>query len=101
MNSLDISLPAKWEEFLKGLADDHDIDVGKVVGGLCDWAFSSSDYKVQFQIWLDKAYPPKGQAEDRARTEGEEASEIEEENEEQAEEETHEDRDYNEDRLKL
>jgi uncharacterized protein with NAD-binding domain and iron-sulfur cluster len=101
MSSLDISLPAKWEEFLKGLADDHDIDVGKVVGGLCDWAFSSSDYKVQFQIWLDKAYPPKGQAEDRARTEGEEASEIEEENEEQAEEETHEDRDYNEDRLKL
>jgi|SRR5665647_570416 len=101
MSSLDISLPAKWEEFLKGLADDHDIDVGKVVGGLCDWAFSSSDYKVQFQIWLDRAYPPKGQAEDRARTEGEEASEIEEENEEQAEEETHEDRDYNEDRLKL
>jgi uncharacterized protein with NAD-binding domain and iron-sulfur cluster len=101
MSSLDISLPAKWEEFLKGLADDHDIDVGKVVGGLCDWAFSSSDYKMQFQIWLDKAYPPKGQAEDRARTEGEEASEIEEENEEQAEEETHEDRDYNEDRLKL
>jgi uncharacterized protein with NAD-binding domain and iron-sulfur cluster len=101
MSSLDISLPAKWEEFLKGLADDHDIDVGKVVGGLCDWAFSSSDYKVQFQIWLDKTYPPKGQAEDRARTEGEEASEIEEENEEQAEEETHEDRDYNEDRLKL
>ena len=101
MSSLDISLSAKWEEFLKGLADDHDIDVGKVVGGLCDWAFSSSDYKVQFQIWLDRAYPPKGQAEDRARTEGEEASEIEEENEEQAEEETHEDRDYNEDRLKL
>ncbi len=101
MSSLDISLPAKWEEFLKGLADDHDIEVGKVVGGLCDWAFSSYDYKVQFQIWLDKAYPPKGQAEDRARTEGEEASEIEEENDEETEEETHEDRDYNEDRLKL
>lgn len=74
MGILSISLPAKWEEFLKGLADDHDIDVGKVAGGLCDWAFSSVDYKVQFQIWLDKAYPPKGQAEDRARTEGEEAS---------------------------
>jgi hypothetical protein len=101
MGSLSISLPAMWEEFLKGLADDHDIDVGKVLGGLCDWAFSSADYKVQFQIWLDKAYPPKGQAEDRARTEGEEASENEEENEAQAEEETHEDRDYNEDRLKL
>jgi hypothetical protein len=101
MSSLSISLPSKWEEFLKGLADDHDIDIGKVIGGLCDWAFSNADYKVQFQIWLDKVYPPKGQAEDRARTEGEEASENEEENEEQAEEETHEDRDYNEDRLKL
>jgi hypothetical protein len=101
MSSLSISLPSKWEEFLKGLADDHDIDIGKVIGGLCDWAFFNADYKVQFQIWLDKVYPPKGQAEDRARTEGEEASENEEETEEQAEEETHEDRDYNEDRLKL
>jgi hypothetical protein len=101
MRNLSISLPENWEEFLKGLADEHDIDIGKVIGGLCDWAFSSADYKVQFQIWLDKAYPLKGQAEDNARTEGEEASENEEENEEQAEEEAHEDRDYNEDRLKL
>ena len=56
---------------------------------------------MQFQVWLDKAYPPKCQAEDRAKTEGEEASEDEEENAEEAGEETHEDRDYNEDRLKL
>jgi hypothetical protein len=66
---------------------------------------SSVDYAIglfsMLIIRLDKVYPPKGQAEDRARTEGEEASENEEETEEQAEEETHEDRDYNEDRLKL
>jgi len=65
---------------------------------LCEWAFSSSDYKVQFEVWFDKAYPPKGQAEDNASAEGEEASEAEEELEDQEEEETHEDRDYSEDR---
>lgn len=93
MGSFSVSLPANWEEFLKGLADDHDIDVGKVISGLCEWAFSSAEYKVQFEVWLDKAYPPKGQAEDRASAEGEEASAAEE-----AEEEAHEDRDYSEDR---
>jgi hypothetical protein len=98
MDSFSISLPAKWGEFLKGLADDHDIDVGKVISGLCEWAFSSAEYKVQFEVWLDKAYPPKGQAEDKANVEGEEASEAEEENEDEAEEEAHEDRDYSEDR---
>ncbi len=71
-----MSLPANWEEFLKGLAYDHDIDVRKVIGGLCEWAFSSPEYKVQFEVWLDRAYPLKGQAE----------------------EEVHEDRDYSEDR---
>ena len=91
-------LPAKWEEFLKGLADEHDIDVSKVISGLCEWAFSSAEYKVQFEVWLDKAYPPKGQAEDRANVAGEEASEAEEKNEDEAEEEAHEDRDYSEDR---
>jgi hypothetical protein len=101
MGSFSISLPPKWEDFLKGLADDHDIDVGKVISGLCEWAFSSSEYKEQFEVWLDKAYPLKGQAEDKAKDEGEEASEAEKEIEEEAEEETHEDRDYNEDRLKL
>ena len=98
MGSFSVSLPANWEEFLKGLADDHEIDVGKVIGGLCDWAFSVSDSKIQFEVWLDKAYPPKGEAEDRAIVEGEEASEAEEENEDEAEEEVHEDRDYSEDR---
>ena len=98
MHSFSVSLPTNWEEFLKALADEHDIDVGKVISGLCEWAFSRPEYKVQFEVWLDKAYPPKGQAEDRASAEGEEASEAEEENEDEAEEETHEDRDYSEDR---
>ncbi len=98
MSSFSISLPAKWDEFLKGLADDHDIDVSKVIVGLCEWAFSSPEYKMQFEVWLDKAYPSKGQAEDKASEKGEEETEAEEENEDEAEEEAHEDRDYSEDR---
>ncbi len=43
MGSYSVSLPSKWEEFLKGLADDHDIDVSKVIIGLCDWAFSRAE----------------------------------------------------------
>jgi hypothetical protein len=101
MVSFSVTLPTKWEEFLKGLSDEHDIDMGKVISGLCDWAFSSADYKVQFEIWLDKTYPPKGEAEDKAKEKGEETSEIEEEREDEAEEEAHEDRNYNEDREKL
>jgi hypothetical protein len=98
MGSFSVSLPANWEEYLKKLADDHEIDVSKVIGGLCEWAFSVSDSKRQFEVWLDKAYPPKGEAEDKAATEGEEASEAEEETENEEEEEAHEDRDYSEDR---
>ena len=98
MGSFSISLPANWEEYLKGLADDHEIDIGQVITGLCDWAFSVSDSKSQFEVWLDKTYPPKGEAEDKATEEGEEASEAEEETEDEAEEEVHEDRDYSEDR---
>ena len=98
MGSFSVSLPAIWEEFLKHLAKDHEIDVSKVIRELCEWAFSSSDSKIQFEVWLDKAYPPKGEAEDKAMAEGEEASEAEEENEDEAEEEVHEDRDYSEDR---
>jgi hypothetical protein len=93
-----LSLPENWEKFIKQLADDHDIDVGKVFGGLCDWAFSVPDSKRQFEVWLDKAYPPKGEAEDKATSLGEEASESEEESEDEAEEEVHEDRDYSEDK---
>jgi hypothetical protein len=79
MGSFSVSLPSIWEAFLKGLADDHDIDMSKVISGLCDWAFSSSDYRIQFEVWLDKAYPTKGHAEDSAKVEGEEKSAREEE----------------------
>jgi hypothetical protein len=96
-----VTLSTKWEEFLKDLSDEHDIDISKVINGLCDWAFSSADYKVQFEVWLDKAYPPKGQADDRAKAEGEEASEREEAKQDATEEETHEDRDYSEDRAEV
>jgi hypothetical protein len=98
MGVISISLPANWEAFLKRLADDHEIDVGKVISGICDWAFSVSDSERQFEVWLDKTYPPKGEAEDKAEEVGEDASETEEEDQDKAEEEAHEDRDYSEDR---
>jgi hypothetical protein len=98
MGNFLVALPPKWEDFLEDLAEDHDIDIGKVIGGLCEWAFSTSDYKVQFSVWLDKAYPPKGQAEDKAMVEGEEESAREEDQQDESEEELHEDRDYSEDR---
>ena len=52
MGSFSVSLPANWEEFLKRLADDHEIGVSKVISGLCEWAFSSSESKIQFEVWL-------------------------------------------------
>jgi hypothetical protein len=98
MGSSSESLPANREEYLKQLADEHQIDVSKVMIGLCDLAFSISDSKRHFDVWLDKAYQPKDEAEDKVAAEGEEASEAEEESKDEAEEETNEDRDYNEDR---
>ena len=83
-----VSLPVKWERFLKHLADDHEIDLNKVVGELCEWAFSDVESKEQFKLWLYEAYPPKGEAEDEARAAGEEAAEEEEEYEEESEKET-------------
>jgi hypothetical protein len=98
MKNLLMNVPANWEAFLKGLAYDHNVDVSKVIGGLCDWVFSSPEYKRQFEIWLDTVYPPRGQAEDRAQDRGEAANEREEAKQDAAEEELHEDRNYNEDR---
>lgn len=98
MVSFSITLSTKWGEFLKGLSDEHEIDMSKVISGLCDWAFSSADYKVQFEVWLDTVYPPKGQAEDRAKARGEAESLREKARQDEAEEEVHEDRDYSEDR---
>jgi hypothetical protein len=85
---LTVSLPAKCERFLKHLADDHEIDLNTVVSELCAWAFSDSESKEQFKVWLDEAYPPKGEAEDKARAAGEEDAEEEEEYEEESEKET-------------
>jgi hypothetical protein len=83
-----VSLPAKWEQFLKRLANDHEIDLNTVVSELCAWAFSDPDSKEQFKVWLDEAYPRKGEAEDEARAAGEEAAEEEEEREAESEKET-------------
>jgi len=93
MVGLTTSLPAKWEQFLKQLADDHAIDLDTVISELCEWAFSDPESKEQFIDWLDDSYPPKGEAEDKARAAGEEASEDEEQSVEESEEESHEHRD--------
>jgi hypothetical protein len=85
---LTVSLPAKWEQFLKHLADDHEIDLNTVVSELFEWAFSNPESKEQFKLWLDEAYPQKGEAKDEARAAGEETAEEEEEYEEESEKET-------------
>jgi hypothetical protein len=38
-----VSLPVKWEKYLKQLADDHQVDLNGVIRELCEWAFSSSE----------------------------------------------------------
>jgi len=86
-------LPAKCEQFLKRLANDHEIDLNTVLSELCAWAFSNPESKKQFRVWLDEAYPPRGEAEDEARAAGEEAAMNEEEKDEESEEESHEHRD--------
>ncbi len=88
MTRLTVSLPAKWEQFLKQLAADHHIELNTVVSELCKWAFSDPEGKEQFKVWLDEAYPQKGEAEDKAKAAGEEAAEEEEEYEEESEKET-------------
>jgi hypothetical protein len=85
---LTVSLPAKWEQFLKQLADDHEIDLNTLVSELCEWAFSNPESKEQFKLWLDEAYPQKGEAEDKAKAAGEETAEEEEEYEAESEKET-------------
>jgi hypothetical protein len=93
-----VSLPVKWEQFLKQLAKDHQVNVNSIISELCEWAFSNSEGKKQFEAWLDDAFPPKGEAEDKARATGARERAREEEAEEFSEEEAHEDRNYNEDR---
>jgi hypothetical protein len=79
------------KQFLKNLADDHDIDLNAVVSQLCEWAFSDPESKEQFRIWLNEAYPAEGDAEEEARAVG--GSAEEEEIEEESEEESHEHKD--------
>ena len=98
MVELKVSLQAKWEQYLKSLAYDHQTDLNNVINELCKWAFSNTEGKKQFETWLDDAYPPKGETEDKESEADEEKSENEEEKEEESEEEAHEDRDYSEDR---
>ncbi len=98
MTNSTISIPTKWEQFLKQLADDHQVNLNKVIIELCEWAFSNSEGKKQFKAWLDDAFPPKGETEDKARAAGARERAREEEAEETSEEEAHEDRDYSEDR---
>jgi hypothetical protein len=93
-----VSLPVKCGQFLKRLADDHQVDLDRVISELCAWAFSNSESKKQFELWLDDAFPPKGEAEDKARAAGTRERAREEEAEEASEEEAHENRDYSEDR---
>ncbi len=97
MSRLAISIPAKWEQFLKQLADDHQVDLNSVFSELCEWSFSNSEGKKQFKLWLDDAFPPKGEAEDKARAAGARERALEEDTEEEYEEEAHEDENYNED----
>ena len=88
-----VSLPAKWEQFLKRSADNHGVNLDAVVSELLEWAFSNAEDRMQFEAWLDDAYPSKGEAEDRASAAGEEAAEDEAQKEEESEEESHEHRD--------
>jgi hypothetical protein len=88
-----VSIPERWEQFMKRLADDHQIDLNAVISELCNWAFSDAEGKEQFEDWLDDAYPPKGEAEDKAGAADEEIAEKAEEADDLSEEESHEHRD--------
>ena len=88
MVELTVSVPAKCERFLKHLADDHEIDFNTVLSELCAWALSDLESQEQFKLWLDEAYPKKGEAEDKARATGEEAADEEDESQEESEKET-------------
>ena len=97
MSKTAISIPAKWEQYLKRSADEHQVDLNRVINELCEWAFSNPEGKKQFKQWLDDAFPPKGEAEDKAQAAGNRERELEEDTEEESEEEAHEDENYNED----
>jgi hypothetical protein len=89
MVELKVILQAKWEKYLKSLADGHQTDLNNVINELCQWAFFNPEGKVQFESWLDDAYPAKGETEDKDSEINEEVSETEEEMTEESEEEGH------------
>ena len=87
-----VSLPEKWGNFLRSLANDHEIDLERVMIELCEWAFNVPESKKKFRVWLDAAYPLKEDVEE-GRAAEEDAAENEEEEEEETEEESHDHRD--------
>lgn len=91
-------LPLKCQKYLQQLADNYQVDVNSILSELCVWAFSIPEGKRQFEVWLNDAFPKKGEAADKARNEGAREGEREQEAEKTLEEESHEDRDYSEDR---
>jgi hypothetical protein len=88
-----VSIPEKWEQFLKRLADDHQVDLNHVINELYTWALSNTEIKKQFELWLDDAFPTKGEIEEKIGAAEEEIAENEEEKEAESEEESHEHRD--------
>jgi hypothetical protein len=44
-----VSIPKKWERFLKRFAGDYGIELNQVVDDLCDWAFQDAESKEQFK----------------------------------------------------
>jgi hypothetical protein len=92
MADLKVSVPTRWEQYLKSLGEEHQIDLNAVINELCEWSFSNSEGKKQFEDWLDDAYPLKGKNEDKASDAGAEASMAEEEQEEESDAEVHEHR---------
>jgi hypothetical protein len=93
-----ILLPIKYQKYLQQLADDHQVEINSVINELCEWAFSNPEIKKQFELWLDNAFPQKGEAEDRTRSSNQELSDIEENKERETEEEADEIKNYSEDR---
>ena len=59
MGESGISLPEKWRQLLELLADNHGVDVSAVLSELCNWVFSDFESKLEFDVWLDQAYPAK------------------------------------------
>ena len=98
MSKSAISIPEKWEQFVKRLAEKHQVNLDSVISELFSWAFSNPETQKQFEEWLDDAFPPSGEAEDLERSVNEEISESEEDKQDESEEEAHEDRNYSEDR---